>query len=182
MKFDKFEFSLPTFCIYLRLYDLRAFLFLFNFLIVMENITCISNSFRKCTKIHSLGKSWNIDTLTFPKVQWLSGFHQILIQWGMKLHRMRNTWDLPRNSFSLEKRSKSHLMGMVRELKIPYFPCRILRRLFLALSWRRPISYRNGANQWTGFYIISASVVKGLKGYRCTGNENTHAHFFSLFH
>ena len=37
----------------------------------------------------------------------------------------------------------------------------------LTLSWRRPLSYRNqsiicGANQWTGFYMITASVMKGL--------------------
>ena len=48
----------------------------------------------------------------------------------------------------------------------------------LTLSWRRPISFRNqsidlryhietsplicSANQWTGFYMISASVMKGL--------------------
>ena len=41
------------------------------------------------------------------------------------------------------------------------------------LSRRRPLSYRNqsidlrsplicGANQWTGFYMITASVLKGL--------------------
>ena len=38
----------------------------------------------------------------------------------------------------------------------------------LTLSWRRPLSYRNqsivcSANQWTGFYMITASVMKGLK-------------------
>ena len=37
----------------------------------------------------------------------------------------------------------------------------------LTLSWRRPLSYRNQsidlrANQWTGFYIITASVMKEL--------------------
>ena len=34
----------------------------------------------------------------------------------------------------------------------------------LTLSGRRPLSYRNhcGANQWTGFYMITASVMKGL--------------------
>ena len=41
--------------------------------------------------------------------------------------------------------------------------------LDLTLSWRRPISYRNqsieGANQWTGFYVISASVMKGLSQF-----------------
>ena len=34
----------------------------------------------------------------------------------------------------------------------------------LTLSWRRPLSYRN-ANQWTGFYMITAFVMKGLKEY-----------------
>ena len=30
----------------------------------------------------------------------------------------------------------------------------------LTLSWRRPLSYRN---QWTGFYMITASVMRELK-------------------
>ena len=40
---------------------------------------------------------------------------------------------------------------------------------FLTFSWRRPLSYRNQsilisrANQWTGFYMITASVMKELK-------------------
>ena len=34
----------------------------------------------------------------------------------------------------------------------------------LTLSWRRPLSNRNqSANQWTGFYMIVASVMKELK-------------------
>ena len=35
----------------------------------------------------------------------------------------------------------------------------------LTLSWRRPLTYRNqsSANQWTGFYMITASVMKELK-------------------
>ena len=35
-------------------------------------------------------------------------------------------------------------------------------RPLLTFSWWRPISYRNQSNQWTGFYMISASVMKGL--------------------
>ena len=35
----------------------------------------------------------------------------------------------------------------------------------LTLSWRRSLSYRNqsSANQWTGFYMITASLMKELK-------------------
>ena len=33
---------------------------------------------------------------------------------------------------------------------------------FLTLSWQRPLSYRNQSNQWSGFYMITASVTKGL--------------------
>ena len=35
----------------------------------------------------------------------------------------------------------------------------------LTLSWRRLLSYRNQcrANQWTGFYMITASAMKGSK-------------------
>ena len=48
----------------------------------------------------------------------------------------------------------------------------------LTLSWRRPLSYRHqsidietsplicGANQWTGFYMITASVMKRLNSFR----------------
>ena len=32
----------------------------------------------------------------------------------------------------------------------------------LTLSWRQPLSYRNQSNQWTGFYMITASVMKEL--------------------
>ena len=40
-------------------------------------------------------------------------------------------------------------------------------RKCLILSWRRPLSYRNqsidcSANQWTGFYMITAAVMKEL--------------------
>ena len=31
------------------------------------------------------------------------------------------------------------------------------------LSRRRPLSYRNQSIDWTGFYMITASVMKGLK-------------------
>ena len=33
----------------------------------------------------------------------------------------------------------------------------------LTLSWRRPLSYRNSANQLTGFYMTTASVMKELR-------------------
>ena len=32
----------------------------------------------------------------------------------------------------------------------------------LTRSWRRSLSYRNQANQWTGFYMVTASVMKEL--------------------
>ena len=35
----------------------------------------------------------------------------------------------------------------------------------LTLSWRRPISYRNQSIDLTGFYMTSASVMKGLKSF-----------------
>ena len=37
----------------------------------------------------------------------------------------------------------------------------------LTLLWRRPISYRNQWFAWTGFYMISAPVSKGLKRSKC---------------
>ena len=40
------------------------------------------------------------------------------------------------------------------------------RKIKLTLSWRRPISYRNQSNQWNGFYMISASVIKGLNAFQ----------------
>ena len=33
----------------------------------------------------------------------------------------------------------------------------------LTLSWRRPLSYRNQSTEWTGFYMITASVMKELR-------------------
>ena len=42
-------------------------------------------------------------------------------------------------------------------------PQNVLILLYLTLSWRRPLSYRNqSANQWTGFYMITGSVMKEL--------------------
>ena len=46
--------------------------------------------------------------------------------------------------------------------------------VLLTLSWRRPLLYRNQsidllANQWTGFYMITASVMKGLRILLWTG-------------
>ena len=32
----------------------------------------------------------------------------------------------------------------------------------LTLSWRRPLSYGNQSNQWTGFHMITGSVMKEL--------------------
>ena len=48
---------------------------------------------------------------------------------------------------------------------LPWFWCLDLTKikmLFLTLSWRRPLSYRN---QSIGFYMITASVIKGWKTY-----------------
>ena len=49
------------------------------------------------------------------------------------------------------------------DIKMPWL------RIVLTLPWRRPLSYRNQstdlqsrANQWTGFYMITASVVEEL--------------------
>ena len=49
----------------------------------------------------------------------------------------------------------------------------VQRRSHLTLSWRGPLSYRNQsidlqskANQWTGFYMITASVIKELKVFQ----------------
>ena len=40
------------------------------------------------------------------------------------------------------------------------------------------------ANQWTGFYMMTASVMKGLKNTASIERENpflTHIHIFSYF-
>ena len=49
-----------------------------------------------------------------------------------------------------------------------FHSCWARQNKMLTLSWLRPISCRNqsidlGSNQWTGFYMISASVMKCLK-------------------
>ena len=36
---------------------------------------------------------------------------------------------------------------------------------FLTLSWRRPLSYRNQSNQWTGFYMTTVSIMEELRLY-----------------
>ena len=52
----------------------------------------------------------------------------------------------------------------------------ILILLYLTLSWCRSLSYRNqsidlSANQWTGFYITGASVMKVIPFYSATQIE-----------
>ena len=61
---------------------------------------------------------------------------------------------------------------LCKAINIPRIFSKIYRRpkTNLTLSWRRPILYRKyieicSANQWTGFYMITASVMKGLN--RC---------------
>ena len=39
-------------------------------------------------------------------------------------------------------------------------------KIELTLSWRGPLSYKKRANQWTGFYMITASVMKELSWIR----------------
>ena len=51
---------------------------------------------------------------------------------------------------------------------------------FLTLSWRRPLSYRNQSNQWTGFYMITASVMKGCKFLNLIGFRFRKTSFLSF--
>ena len=44
----------------------------------------------------------------------------------------------------------------------------------LTLSWRRPLTYRNQSiDLWTCFYMITASIMKGLRS-ACTNTSSTH--------
>ena len=56
------------------------------------------------------------------------------------------------------------MLKYIHLFAIPYYV-----RVTLTLSWRRPLSYRNQSidlfcksNQWTGFYMITALVMKDL--------------------
>ena len=49
-----------------------------------------------------------------------------------------------------------------------FFAVFTVKSFHLTLLWRRPLSYRNQSNDlrsksWTGFYVITASVMKELK-------------------
>ena len=59
-----------------------------------------------------------------------------------------------------------HAKRVIMEIAMMKISSRLNNNYFpLTLSWRRLIPYRNqicSANQWTGFYMISASVMKGL--------------------
>ena len=51
--------------------------------------------------------------------------------------------------------------------KVIYRPNLSRNILILTLPWRKPLSYRNQSidlltNQWTGFYMITSSVIKEL--------------------
>ena len=60
-----------------------------------------------------------------------------------------------------------HAKRVIMEIAMMKISSRLNNNYFpLTLSWRRLIPYRNqicSANQWTGFYMISASVMKWLK-------------------
>ena len=71
--------------------------------------------------------------------------------WNQEIQEIK--WQ--REQCSLESTPFTHVISL-RSNRVP-----------LILSWRRPPSHRTsplicGANQWTGFYMITASVMKGL--------------------
>ena len=81
--------------------------------------------------------------------------------------------------------------------KLAFCQMQIDKLLVQALTfwWRRPLSYRNQSidlrsNQWTGFYMITASVMKGLSHWyhelKIWSCENTFARIsgytFKIFH
>ena len=53
-------------------------------------------------------------------------------------------------------------------VKYSYYNNMSFKHFRITLSWRRPLSYRNQSigSQWTGFYMMTASVVKEIKGIR----------------
>ena len=52
----------------------------------------------------------------------------------------------------------------------------------LTLSWRQPLSYRNQSNQWTGFYMITASVMKELSILICKINSSVRVFPGTILH
>ena len=72
--------------------------------------------------------------------------------------------------FLRSKKWKSRFFNPI-QIILPY--SLLTFQLFvLTLSWRRPLSYRNqsmicGGSQWTGFYMITASVMKRLNATNC---------------
>ena len=63
------------------------------------------------------------------------------------------------------KRSRKYLTGHTFTLILNNGFFRVYRygTLALTLSWRGPLSYRN-LHQWSGFYMITAPIMKELKG------------------
>ena len=93
-------------------------------------------------------------------VPWHSGNYRVWIysktgtwhdNWNQEIQEIK--WQ--REQCSLESTPFTHVI-LLRSNRVP-----------LILSWRRSLSHRTsplicGANQWTGFYMITASVMKGL--------------------
>ena len=77
-------------------------------------------------------------------------YHQFLrLSYCLNLMEIRDLW---------------HLMLMFSIFYLPTYRLILLRLeedLDLTLSWRRPLSYRN-QSIWTGFYMITAAVMKEL--------------------
>ena len=72
--------------------------------------------------------------------------------------------------FLISKRWKSRFFNPIQV--ILRYSLLTFRLFVLTLFWRRPVSYRNqsmicGGNQWTGFYMIMASVMKRLNATNC---------------
>ena len=82
----------------------------------------------------------------------LGGWHPELVQrrpWGGQVAHKKHSWRIRKNLRKLldETCEKYHLLNKHK----------VNHRL--TLLWRRPLSYRN---QWTGFYMITVSVMKEL--------------------
>ena len=86
--------------------------------------------------------------------------HRIINCTSMVIQKpwFRNMICFPKNIFFL-----------INIIQVVYI-CLVFDQIYLTLLWRRPLSHRNqtsplicGANQWTGFYMITTSFMKGLK-------------------
>ena len=155
----------------------KVWLFLFHQILTLWHFTshekwmgCPINFFNtgKSSKICPMGRTWNIDNHTFPRV-WLILFHRISTLWYSTSHE--KCMDFSINFFSMGKCSKIHHIGRTWYIDTHIFS-QIMGNSVPANSHRMVISHYMGGT-WV-FSQVSRSMGEFGKTHLWCGNNLEH--------